>query len=121
MDVLRSQTEMELSNVPGSSDGKESACNAGDHPGSGRSRREGNGNPLRYSCLENSMDRGALQATVYGVAKESDMTERLTHIHTVSITCIDFLSPYIPLLRSNNTSLATLSTLRQLDLRGGSI
>ena len=38
-------------------------------PGLGRSSREGNGNPLQYSCLENSMDRGDWQATVYGVAK----------------------------------------------------
>ena len=47
---------------PGGSDGKASACNAGDLgsiPGSGRSPGEGNGNPLQYSCLENSMDRGA--------------------------------------------------------------
>ena len=39
---------------------------------------EGNGNLLQYSCLENSMDRGAWRATVHGVAKESDMTEQLT-------------------------------------------
>ena len=48
--------------VPHSSVGKESACNAGDLgsiPGSGRSPGEGNGNPLQYSCLENPMDRGA--------------------------------------------------------------
>ena len=38
-------------------------------PGWGRSPREGNGNPLQYSCLENSMDRGAWWATVHGVAK----------------------------------------------------
>ena len=38
-------------------------------PGLGRSPREGNGNPLQYSCLENSMDRGVWQATVQGVAK----------------------------------------------------
>ena len=46
---------------PGGSDGKESACNAGDLvsiPGSGRSPGDGNGNPLQYSCLENPMDRG---------------------------------------------------------------
>ena len=52
--------------------GKESSCNAGDLgsiPGWGRSRGEGNGNPLQYSCLENAMDRGAWQATVQGVAK----------------------------------------------------
>ena len=57
---------------PGSSDGKESACNAGNVgsiPGSGRSPGEGNSNPLQYSCLENSMDRGAWQATVHGVAE----------------------------------------------------
>ena len=57
---------------PGGSDGKESACNAGD-PGSisglGRSPGEGNGNPLQYYCLENSTDRGAWQATVHGVVK----------------------------------------------------
>ena len=55
-----------------SSDGKESACNAGDLgliPGWGRSPGEGNGNLLQYSCLENPMDRGAWRATVYGVAK----------------------------------------------------
>ena len=44
------------------SDGKDSACNAGDPgliPGLGRSPGEGNGNPLQYSCLENPMERGA--------------------------------------------------------------
>ena len=48
--------------------------------GSGRSPEEGNGNPIQYSCLENPMDRGALWATVHGVA-ESDTTKQLTHIH----------------------------------------
>ena len=43
-------------------------------PGSGRSAGGGNGNPLLYSSLENSMDRGSCQATVHGVTKESDMT-----------------------------------------------
>ena len=38
-------------------------------PGSGRSSGGGNGNPLQYSCLENHMDRGAMQATNYGVTK----------------------------------------------------
>ena len=58
--------------LPCSSDGKESACNAGDlHsiPGSGKSLGEGKGNPLQYSCLEKSTDRGAWWATVHGVAK----------------------------------------------------
>ena len=58
---------------------KNLTANAGDLidmgsvPGSGRSRGEGNGNPLQCSCLGNPMDRGAWRATVLGVA-ESDMT-----------------------------------------------
>ena len=59
-------------NVPDGSDSKESACNMGNLgliPGSRRSPGEGNGNPFQYSCLENSMDRGAWQATVHGVTK----------------------------------------------------
>ena len=59
---------------PGGSDGKESACKAGDLgsvPGLGRSPGEGKGYPLQYSGLENSMD------TVHGVA-ESDTTEQLS-------------------------------------------
>ena len=54
----------------GGSDSKESAYNAGDWgsvPGSRRSPRGGNGNPLQYSCLENTMDRGAWRARVHGV------------------------------------------------------
>ena len=59
-------------NVPDGSDSKESACNMGNLgliPGSRRSPGEGNGNPFQYSCLENSMDREAWQATVPGVTK----------------------------------------------------
>ena len=67
---------------PGSSDGRESDCNVGDLgsiPGLGRSPREGNGYPFQYSCLENSMDRGAWQATVSSWdRKESGLTEWLT-------------------------------------------
>ena len=65
---------------PSGSGVKNPPDNAGDKrgvssiPGSSRSSGEGNGNPLQYSCLGNLMDRGAWQATVYGVAKESDMT-----------------------------------------------
>ena len=68
---------------PGGSDGKESAHNVGDPgsiPGSGRSFGEGNDNPLQYSCLEDSMDRGAWWATVYGVTKSQ--TQLSDHIFT---------------------------------------
>ena len=61
-----------IQDFPGGSDGKMSAYNAGDPgsiPGLGRSSGEGNGNPLQDYCLENPMDREALQATVHGVAK----------------------------------------------------
>ena len=65
---------------PGGSDGKESACNAGDPVlirGLERPPGEGNGNSLQYSCLENSIYREAWRATVH------DLTERL------SVSCID--------------------------------
>ena len=65
--------------------GKVSACNAGDPgliPGSGRYPGEGNDNPFQYSCLENRADRGAWQAIVHEVSKESDTTE---HSHTICI------------------------------------
>ena len=61
-----------LMGFPGGSDGKESACNAGDLgliPGLGRFPGERNGYPFQYSCLENPMDRGAWWVAVYGVAK----------------------------------------------------
>ena len=61
-----------LLGFPGGSVDKESACNAGDLgliPELGRSPGEGNGNPLKYSCLENPMDRGFWKATVHGVAR----------------------------------------------------
>ena len=62
---------------PGGSEVNNVPASAGDRgliPGSGRSSGEGNGNPLQYSCLENSIDRGAWRATVQGVAKELDAT-----------------------------------------------
>ena len=74
-------------NFPHSLVGKESACNTGDLgsiPGLGRSPREGNGNPLQYTCQENPMDRGAWRTTDPGITKsgtqvkESAVTERLT-------------------------------------------
>ena len=75
--------------LPGGSDSKKSACSAGDLgliPGLRRSPREGNGYPLQYSCLENSMDRGAWRASIYGVTKSRI---RLSDYHF-----------YFPLLRN---------------------
>ena len=65
------------------SDGKESGWNAGDlrdagsSPGWGRSPGEGNDYPLHYSCLENPMDRGPLQATFHGVSKSQTQLSML--------------------------------------------
>ena len=66
---------------PGSSVVKSSLASAGDVFNSwvGRSPREGNGNPHQYSCLGNPTGRGAWQAAVHGVSKESDMTEQLNY------------------------------------------
>ena len=58
--------------IPGGSDEKESACNAGDPgsiPGLGRSPSKGNGYPRQYSCLKNSTERGAWWAIVHWVTK----------------------------------------------------
>ena len=65
------------------SDGKASVYNAGDLgliPGSGRFPGAGNGNPLQYSCLENSKDREAWQATVHGVAKSGTWPNTQAHV-----------------------------------------
>ena len=56
-------------NIVGSKESPYSAEDPHLIPGSGRSPREGNGNPLQYSCLANVMDRGAWQAKVHGVIK----------------------------------------------------
>ena len=69
---------------PGSSDDKESTCNAGDLgsiPGLGRSPGEGNGNPLEYSGLENSMD-----CIVYGVTKSRTRLSDF-HFHWYALNC----------------------------------
>ena len=75
------QANSELS--PGGSDGKESACNAGEPgsiPGLGRAPGEGNDNPFQYSCLEKSTDRGAWlgRGSIRWGHNESDTTEWLT-------------------------------------------
>ena len=72
-----------ITDFPGGSDDKQSACNMrdpGSIPGLVRYPGEGNGNPVQYSYIENLMDSGAWQATVHGVAK-SDMIQRLVHTH----------------------------------------
>ena len=70
---------------------KESAGNAGDtgrclfNPWVGKIPRGDHGNPLQYSCLENSMDRGAWQTAVHGVAKSQTQLKQLsTHLPTTS-------------------------------------
>ena len=66
--TLRYADDTTLMGFHGGSDGKASACSVGDPgsiPGSGRSLGEGNGNPLQYSCLKNSMDRGAWWSTQF--------------------------------------------------------
>ena len=71
-----------IQGFPGGSDGKESTHNTGDLgliPGLGRSPGEGNDNPFQYSCLENSMDKGAWQAIVHGVAKSSTWATNTQH------------------------------------------
>ena len=75
MKLIKSSTHP--AGFPGGSNGKESACSAGDLGSStelGRSPGEGNGNPLQYSCLENPMNREAWWVTVHKVV-ESDMTD----------------------------------------------
>ena len=75
----RDRTPCHGPGFPGRSEGKASACRAGDLgpiPGSGRSPGGGHGDPLQRPCLENPMGRGARWATVHGVA-ELDRTERL--------------------------------------------
>ena len=61
-----------VKNLPAMQDTACKARDAGSIPGSARFSGGGNGNPLQYSCLENPMDRGAWQATVYGVTRVRD-------------------------------------------------
>ena len=100
----------------GVSDGKESPCNVGD-PGSlsglERSPGEGNGNPIQYSCPENSMDRGAYSPQG---CKESDTTEQLILTHTwmnewkAYIFCAKRIMSTLDVSLSNTSSSPQLKT-----------
>ena len=79
------ENSMKNIHIPRGSDGREPTCNAGDPaliPGLGRPSGERNDNPLQYSCLENSMDSGAWQATAHVVA-ELDTTEQLMYCYVM--------------------------------------
>ena len=81
--------------LPGGSVVKNPPAKAGDPvliPGSGRSTAEGNGNPFWYSCLKNSMDRGAWQTTVHGIAKSQTQLSTHTHTHARAHTHIFHLN-----------------------------
>ena len=79
--VWASQVALVVKNPPAKAEDLRDVVSS---PKSGRSPGEGNGNPLQYSCLGNPLNRGAWQATVHGVAKESRHTERLNHTTTHS-------------------------------------
>ena len=83
---------------PGDSVSKESTCNAGhlgSTPGLGRSPGEGNGYPLQYSGLENSMDRDAWPAIVHGVTKSRTRLSKF-HFHSSELTVTQH-NPLLPL------------------------
>ena len=67
-------------------------------PGSGRSSGEGNGYPLQYSCLENSMEREVWQATVHGVTKSQTQLSARAHTHTHTHTHTHIHSSVLVLL-----------------------
>ena len=84
------------------SDGKESACNAGDLgsiPGQGDSPGEWNGNPFQYSFLENSMDRGAWQTTVQRVTNScTRLSDKHFHFQVHNIYCAPYFYYYYILM-----------------------
>ena len=93
-----------ISGLPRWLSSKEAPCHAGaardvgSIPGLGRSPGGGNGNSLQYSCLENSMDRGAWQATVHGVAKsQTQLRDWTTTIYTLIHYICFSLSGYFTL------------------------
>ena len=103
MQIIYTAIQVLLWGFPSGSNGKESACNAGDLgsiPGLGRSPGEGNSNPLQYSCLEkNSMNRGAWQAKVHGAAKSR---------HDWATNFLFLLSPFV--IWSSNHYWQVIST-----------
>ena len=72
--------DAEVKNPPAKA---EVARDTGSIPGSGRSSGEGNGNPLQYPCLENSINRGAWRATVHGVAKSQTQLSAAAHTRCI--------------------------------------
>ena len=80
-----SQVAQVVKNLPANAGDRR---DAGSIPGLGRSPREGNGNPVQESCLENPMGRGAWWATVHGVTKSQ--TQQSMHIHTHISTVVTF-------------------------------
>ena len=94
-----------LLGFPGGSDGQEMACSAGDLgsiPESGRFPGVGNGYPLQYSCLENSMDRGVWWAIIYGITKSQMWLRANTHTHTHNFTILTDNQKF-PFLALNST------------------
>ena len=92
--------------VPGDSDGKEPACNTGDPnsmPGLGKSPGEGNGYPLQYSRLENSMDRGAWQAMVASL-----VAQLVRNLPAMQETLVQFLGWEDPLENGEATHFSIL-------------
>ena len=88
--VLFSQSCTRYLGFPGGSVVKNLPANTGDTgsiPGSGRSPGGGNDNTLQYSCLGNTVDRGAWQATVHGVTKELNTTQQLSNNNTGYFCC----------------------------------
>ena len=111
----------ELMGSPGGSDGKESACNAGDPgsiPGSGRSPREGSGYPLQYSCLEKSMDRGAWWIQFTGSQRvrhnRATYTYEVSKVATLIDTEVEWWLPELGFMRKRGL---VFNAYRILDLK----
>ena len=97
-----------IASFPGSTNGKEPACQCRRHrvedliPGSGRSPEERHGKPLQYSCLEKPMDRGAWQATVLGPSKSQTRLKRLS---MRDLACIHHINESLRVREAKNLLL----------------